>query len=89
MKEKDPQALPTSSVLNRQSSRRHQLHLWIGKEEYEFLRTLAGAEDESVARIIRRLIRELRASRQKHDLHHVTEAQGGIRRSGVTWPRLG
>jgi hypothetical protein len=88
MKEKEPQALPTSSVL-KYSSRRHQLHLWIGKEEYEFLRTLAGAEDESVARIVRRLIRELRASRQKHDPHHVTEAQGSIRRSGVTWPRLG
>jgi hypothetical protein len=46
--------------------KRHQLHLWIGHQEYAFLRTLARVDDEPMARIIRRLIRQLRAAVEKN-----------------------
>jgi hypothetical protein len=48
------------------SARRHQLHLWIGHQEYAFLRALARNDDESMAKIVRRLIRQLRAAAEKN-----------------------
>lgn len=41
-------------------SGRHQLHLWISDAEYTFLRKLARTEDEPIARLVRRLIRQMR-----------------------------
>ena len=49
-------------VAKSQGVRRHQLHLWIGSQEYKFLRTQARTDDESMATIVRRLIRQLRIS---------------------------
>jgi hypothetical protein len=39
---------------------RHQVHFWIGGADYEFLRSLARHEEETISRVLRRLIRELR-----------------------------
>jgi hypothetical protein len=49
-----------------QDTRRHQLHLWIGKEEYAFLQRLAQTDDEPVATVVRRIIRNLRTSWEKN-----------------------
>jgi hypothetical protein len=55
------------------SAPRHQLHLWIGHQEYSFLRTLARNDDESMATIVRRLIRQLRAAQEKNGRNmHIT-----------------
>jgi hypothetical protein len=44
----------------RPSSRKHQFHFWLGKKDFLFLQHQAEEEGESVARIIRRLVREFR-----------------------------
>ncbi|HLJ91186.1 MAG TPA: hypothetical protein VKZ53_30585 [Candidatus Angelobacter sp.] len=51
-------ALP-SSEQHRRSTRR-QLHLWIPEKDFLFLHCLAGEEEEPVAKIVRRLIRQFR-----------------------------
>jgi hypothetical protein len=38
----------------------HQFHLWIGSDDYSFLEQLAKQEEEPIARIVRRLIRQFR-----------------------------
>lgn len=38
----------------------HQFHLWIGSDDYSFLEKLAKQEEEPIARIVRRLIRQFR-----------------------------
>ena len=38
----------------------HQFHLWIGSKDFAFLEQVAEEQEESVARIIRRLIRQYR-----------------------------
>jgi hypothetical protein len=48
-----------------EKSKRHQLHLWIGEKDYAFLQRLAGTEDEPVAIIVRRMIRQFRTSAEK------------------------
>jgi hypothetical protein len=48
------------AVMETVTSKRHQLHFWVGQKEYVFLKKLAAEESEPVARIVRRLIRELR-----------------------------
>ena len=42
-----------------------QLHIRLNEKDYLFLRSLAGQEDESMARIVRRLIRRLRLEAEK------------------------
>jgi len=57
-----------SQSLNQNSSskiKRRQLHCWISDEDYVFLRRIARNEDDSIARIVRRLIRRLRLSTDK------------------------
>ena len=44
----------------RSPSRKHQFHFWLGKKDFLFLQDQAQEEGESVARIIRRLVREFR-----------------------------
>jgi hypothetical protein len=44
----------------RPSLRKHQFHFWLGKKDFLFLQNQAEEEGESVARIIRRLVREFR-----------------------------
>ena len=56
----------TTTASQNYSTRRHQLHLWIGHQEYAFLRTLARNDDESMAKIVRRLIRQLRSALEKN-----------------------
>lgn len=38
----------------------HQFHLWVGFRDFAFLEKMAKEQEESVARIIRRLIRQYR-----------------------------
>jgi len=40
--------------------KRRQVHFWIASRDYTFLRTLADREDESIANILRRMVRQLR-----------------------------
>ncbi len=40
-------------------TRQKQLHLWLSDREYDALRSLATASDESISVIVRRLIRHL------------------------------
>jgi hypothetical protein len=67
--EKKPVALNSKNAYNRSCCSsggvRYQLHLWIGEKDYNFLRNVAEAEEEPMARIIRRLIRQLRANAGK------------------------
>jgi hypothetical protein len=44
----------------RPASRKHQFHFWLGKKDFLFLQDQAQEEGESVARIIRKLIRQFR-----------------------------
>src|SRR5256885_3451349 len=46
-----------------------QLHIRIPEPDHEFLAQLARSREEAVATIVRRLIRALRASSGRRDLH--------------------
>ncbi len=48
-----------------QTTQRYQVHFWIGSKEYNFLKAQARAQDEPMARIVRRLIRQLRVAAEK------------------------
>lgn len=41
---------------------KRQMHFWITTLDYEFLRNIAEEEDESMTRILRRIIRQYRKS---------------------------
>lgn len=45
---------------------RYQLHLWISTAEHRFLERLSRANDEPVARIVRRAIRQMRLQYELH-----------------------
>lgn len=55
-----PELMRGSRSRNGRSTR--QLHLWITERDFRFLQQLAGQEEEPVANIVRRLIRQLRKS---------------------------
>jgi hypothetical protein len=55
-----PEFVEGSRGRNGRSTR--QLHLWITERDFRFLQQLAGEEEEPVAKIVRRLIRQLRKS---------------------------
>lgn len=46
----------------------HQFHLWIASKDFVFLEQLAKEQEESIARILRRLIRQYRI--QMEDSRH-------------------
>jgi hypothetical protein len=43
----------------------HQFHLWVGSRDFKFLEQLAREQEESIAHIIRRLIRQLRMDAER------------------------
>lgn len=43
----------------------HQFHLWVGTKDFKFLEQLANEQEESIAHIIRRLIRQLRVEAER------------------------
>lgn len=55
----------TSAPAN--ACRRFQVHFWISERDYIFLRTFAQQEDEPMARVMRRLIRNLRSNAELND----------------------
>lgn len=66
--------LPPSNLDSNESSvdsdlgghpERYQLHFWISAREYRFLRILARANDEPIARIMRRMIQQRRLQQER------------------------
>lgn len=51
-------------MTNSPPRRRHQIHFWLSASDYQFVRDLAEAEDETVTALLRRLIKVMRA---KHE----------------------
>jgi hypothetical protein len=49
-----------STPLVRALERRYQVHFWIAERDYRLLRSIAREEEETISRILRRLIRGLR-----------------------------
>lgn len=45
------------------SPQKYQLHLWVNEKEHSFLKEVAAQQEESMAQIVRRMIRQYR-----HDL---------------------
>jgi hypothetical protein len=43
----------------------HQFHLWVGARDFKFLEQLATDQEESIANIVRRLIRQLRVEAER------------------------
>ena len=43
----------------------HQFHLWVGTKDFKFLEQLASEQEESIAHIIRGLIRQLRVEAER------------------------
>lgn len=43
----------------------HQFHLWVGTRDFKFLEQLAKDQEESIAHIVRRLIRQLRVEAER------------------------
>lgn len=43
----------------------HQFHLWVGARDFKFLQQLAEEQEESIAHIVRRLIRQLRLEAER------------------------
>lgn len=47
--------------------KRKQVHFWLGCRDYIFLRNLASQEGESMANLLRRMVRNLRASSEQDE----------------------
>lgn len=60
-------SLSSVSSATANACRRFQVHFWINERDYIFLRTFAQQEDEPMARVMRRLIRNLRSNAELND----------------------